>query len=504
MSEEVLYHETCRVCETQLDPILSLGPLHISSFLAPLEEPSHPKVPLELTRCPHCTLVQLRHTTPPEWLYGPSQYWYRSGINETMRAELADVVEAACRVVSLAPYDQVLDIGANDGTLLACYPPKIIRTAFEPSQNLLKELRQHAELVIPLPFPPPFFKRDWEGRFQVVTSVAVFYDLEDPKKFCEAIKFLLAKEGVWIIQLQDLAGMLTSVAFDNINAEHLEYYSLVSLVYLLAPFGLQVVRVEPRAINGGSLRVFVAHVGSTLAHEIDPGYFGEQLHIEEKLGLLLQSDPDLTQETFTRFAGKIQTVKTQLRSLLVRAKAQGLVVDLYAASTKSSTLLQYCDITATLIRQAVERSPEKVGRRTIGTNIPIVSEEMMRTNPPDLAVVGAYQFKDAFIEREADFLAKGGKFLFPLPYTELVLEVQDVAQTMDDDAPRVYGVWADGHGRADAVANAIGGDLSSDSRGPLLEADYPASPRGDSEAPAGGQPTEVSQAERPLGDGGGD
>src|SRR5262245_61367617 len=256
----------CRACTGPLDPFLDLGTPQLTGYLAP-DDPPRPEVPLVLCACSDCKLVQLRHTTPRELLF--SQYWYRSGVNEVMRAELMDVVrEAVVRVGGLGRNDVVLDIGANDGTLLASYPnvaPRISRVAFEPAFNLQAGLQDHADLIFRSYFPDGCAQLLDEyqlgGRVKIITAIAMVYAIDDLTPFLTAIATLLHEDGVCIVQFQDLDQMLRRCAFDNICHEHLTYLSLRSVEALLKPYGLVVTHVDRRPINGGSLRLTIRHEG---------------------------------------------------------------------------------------------------------------------------------------------------------------------------------------------------------------------------------------------------
>jgi len=398
----------CRGCHGTLDPILNLGDIQLTGYLAP-DEPARPTAPLFLCACSECTLVQLAHTVPRDLLF--TQYWYRSAVNETMQAELAGLVDqAVARVGGLRAGDLVLDIGANDGTLLSRYPtyePQVMRLAYEPAENLQPSVRQHADLVLPEYFPDQFRQiHTLGGQVRIITSIAMIYAVDDLAPFLTAVAALLAPDGVWIVQFQDLAGMLKMTAFDNIVHEHLCYFSLESFANLLGPYGLTVTDAEHRTINGGSLRLTVQHRGQPVSPRV------ARLRAEEA------GCQDWA--SLERFAWRVEVATKQIRAAIALRRTAGRVVDLYGASTKANTLLQVCGLTRAWLRQAWERSPEKVGLRTAGTDIPIVSEETGRAEPPDALLVGIWQFRPGVVLREAAFLDGGGTLIFPLPAVDLV------------------------------------------------------------------------------------
>jgi len=404
----------CRACGGPLDTLLALGRLALSTFPAPGDPPTD-AVPIDFALCRLCGLVQLRHTVEPDVLYR-RQYWYRSGVNEVMQAELADVVTQALQQVTINPArDVVIDVGANDGTLLACYRDHattrtIPRVAFEPADNLQPALAAHCEWLIPDYFGWTTLRAprlDLAGRAKVITTIAMVYGSDDPHVFVSAVNSLLHPDGVWVVQFQDLWSMVRQTAFDNLCHEHLVYYSLRSFSELLRPHNLKVIDCEIRDINGGSLRCYVQH-----------GHHREGARVRRQLDLEAGCDHWSTLE---RFAWQVGETRRQIRAALDALHDTGVTVDLYAASTKANTLLQYCGIDGALVRQAWERSPEKVGRTT-ATGIPIVSEGTGRADPPHTLLVGAWQFADAFAKREAAYLAAGGSLLLPLPRVTVVTQ----------------------------------------------------------------------------------
>ena len=395
----------CRVCGGHLDSVLDLGELALSAF--PLvSDPPPARAPLDLCQCGACGLVQLRHTVDPDRLF--RTYWYQSGINETMRAELADVAGQAREIVGgLSPTDLVIDIGANDGTLLQTLAPfHALRVAFEPALNLNAALAEHADVIVADYFPRGLAMCGALPLAKLIFSIACFYDLDDPKAFVQAIKDQLAPDGAWVVQFQDLHQMIHANSFDNICFEHLVTYSLGSFERLIAPFGLRVVHAERRAINGGSYRLIVQHAA------IPPDDSVEEIR---------QFEAGCEHwHTLEKFAWRVGEAKRQIRGTVDALRAKGdAVIDFYGASTKGNTLAQVVGLGPDRIRQAWERSSAKWGRVT-ATGIPIVSEAIGRANPPDLLVAGIWQFREAVLKREAEYLAQGGQFLFPLPEVDLV------------------------------------------------------------------------------------
>jgi len=402
---EVRERTTCRSCGGgRLREALDLGSHYVSTFPDVPDATCIPRVPLELLLCSDCSLLQLRHTVTGEWLY--RRYWYKSGVNPAMRRALADIARCAAEFSELEPGDSVLDIGCNDGTLLRSYPVRgIERVGFEPAENLADEAMRGGNRII-----SRFFSGRWVSgqQFRVVTSIAMFYDLEDPNVFVADIADVLAPDGVWVIEMHYLPLTLARNAFDAICHEHLEYYSLASLEPLLHRHGLIVADAETNAVNGGSLRAYVVHRGAYAASEPVRRSRVQAMRAQER-SLALNCA-----KTYEEFGARISAIGSRLRKWLARERVQGRTVDVYGASTKGNTLLQVFGIDNSLIRAAAERNPEKWGKYTVGTWIPIVSEEESRLCANDFLVL-PWHFLPEISDRERSFLARGGRLVAPLP-----------------------------------------------------------------------------------------
>lgn len=414
-SGRTIERTTCRACDRPLTTLVSFGEHFVSNFVADGEDEGE-RIPLELTRCVGCNLVQLRHTASPDNLY--RNYWYKSGTNQSMRDALADIANKAEMLVGLEPGDTVLDIGCNDGTLLASYKtPGIYRVGFDPARNLSVLSRSVAEKVVVDFFGAEAYLADADlrnRRPKVVTSIAMFYDLEDPNTFVAAVRKVLDPRGVWVIQMSYLPLMLQENAFDNVCHEHLEYYSLGSLEHLLQRHGFAVVDVEVNDVNGGSFRVYVRNKDQALGSSVGVAGSVGEMHVEEAALGLHAAD------VYLAFVRRVEELKRRAVEYVRAEKAAGRSVYVYGASTKGNTLLQYYGLDGSVITAAAERNPDKWGKMTVGTHIPIISEEDARARRPDSFLVLPWHFIREFAERERPYLEDGGRLVLPLPEFRLV------------------------------------------------------------------------------------
>ena len=390
----------CRVCGTaDFQPVISLGEQAVGNAFRPPGGTEPLRAPLELVRCASCSFVQLAHIVDSEVMY--ASYWYRSGGNRTMRDHLQGLAEQAIRVGHVEAGDTVIDVGSNDGTSLRCYPNGVRRIGVDPSDIYptgcdvhVNDYFSHAAVVTAL-----------NGRrAKVITSVAMFYDLNEPGPFVADIQRCLADDGVWILELSYLPAMLRAVSYDTICHEHVGYYRIKTFEDVLQDTDLEVFDVEFNDCNGGSFRLFVGHRG---AQPKTDRYFAAK--VDESRQLLDTALP------YTTFRKRVEQSRHELRTFLETASQDGKVVHGYGASTKGMVTLQYCGVTPEQIVSIAERNPEKYGLLCPGTDIPICSEDDMRAASPDYLVVLPWHFLPEFLEREQPYLAGGGKLVVAMP-----------------------------------------------------------------------------------------
>ena len=410
--------DRCRICQnTNLIKIISLGNQHITNYVdEKFALSDDDKVPLNLVLCPEnsggCGLLQSKHTTFPELLY--KEYWFRSGLNESLKSALRDITLNVEKISTLNHEDLVLDIGCNDGSLLRSYSADVIKVGFEPATNLINEAKVGTNLIINDFFNSnKFIKNFPEKKCKVSTSIAMFYDLDDPNEFVKNIVDCLDSNGIWIIQMAYVVPMLKLNGFDNIGHEHLEYYSVKTLNRLMEKHGLKIFHVEKNDLYGGSIRAYMTHKNN------------DKISISSSIHNIIREEDDLNLDDmniYNEFAVRVNTIKEKLQKFISKQVNDGKTVYVYGASTKGNTLLQFCEFNTELIKKAVDRDENKIGKVTIGTKIPIISEEQGRLEHPDFLLVLPWHLIDFFKEREKDYLQSGGKLIVPIPQVKIIEE----------------------------------------------------------------------------------
>lgn len=401
--------KTCRSCGSKnLLKIVSLGKQYLSDFVKTNKKPK--AFPLTIVVCKKCNLVQLDYNVPQKYLY-TERYGYKSGINQTMQNELKGIALESLRKIKKSKEKIVaVDIGANDGTLLSFYPKSVHRISVEPIKKFAKMAKKYSDEVVNNFYTYEAYKKNTKNlKADIVTAISCFYDMEEPNKFVDDVKKIMKDDGIFVIQQNYLVKMLEINAFDNIVHEHLEYYSLLSLNYLLERHGMEVFDVQERELNGGSFRTYIALKGK---REISKNVLKMQTY-EKKLKLN-------NKKIYLDFAKRIKNEKEKIVNFIKKETKKGKKVYLYGASTRGNTMLQYFGLNNKYIKFAVERNPEKFGKIIASVGIPIISEEKARKDKPEYMLVLPWFFKIEFLQREKEYLKQGGHFIFPLPKFEVI------------------------------------------------------------------------------------
>lgn len=405
--------QTCRICKScDLQSVISLGEQYITSRFPDYGDFSTPKTNVELCKCNICGLLQLLDTVSCNELY-EYEYGYRSGINNMMKDHLKQYKEEIESIASIVEGDTILDIGSNDSTMLQYYSNNLRRIGIDPTGNQFKEYYGEVELV-PTYFTVDVFKTAYNDiKCKVISSISMFYDLPDPIQFAQDIYECLHEDGIWTCEQSYLLTMVKRNSIDTICHEHLEYYALKQIKHIADVANFKIIDVKFNDCNGGSFRIYLAKREST-----------KYVENTQLINQILQDEIEygINDENFyAKFMDSCNHEVDKLKAFINIVNSDNKTINIYGASTKGNTLLQFANITENDIKYAIERNPKKYGKMT-NTGIKIISEDEMRKSPPDYLLVLPYHFKSDIIKREHEYLENGGQLIFPFPNFEIYSE----------------------------------------------------------------------------------
>lgn len=397
--------------DTNLISVLNLGVQELTGvFPKTITEPVT-KGPLELTLSTESGLVQLRHSCEISEMYGEN-YGYRSGLNQSMVEHLSNKALKLEKLAKITKLDIILDIGSNDGTLLKSYNIDCRKVGIDPTGiKFAKYYPAHITLIKDFFSSENYFSTTCR-KAKIVTSISMLYDLEDPISFAKQVNEVLDNDGIWHFEQSYLPSMLRMNSYDTICHEHLEYYSLSSIKYIMEQAGFKIIDVVTNSINGGSFAVTVCKESSD-KYCINHVMINWMLKQESRLELK-------TPGPYREFERRAYKHREDLTDLVRSLRANGKEIFGYGASTKGNVMLQFCKFTDSDISIISEVNSEKFGCFTPGTHIPIVSESDAALRMPDYYLVMPWHFRNNILNREKDYLSKGGKFIFPFPEIEIV------------------------------------------------------------------------------------
>ncbi len=405
--------DRCRVGKSaNLISVLNLGKQALTGVFPKSAAEEITRGPLELVWCPESGLLQLGHTYSLTEMYGDN-YGYRSGLNQSMVDHLTNKIAFLERLRALKAGEVVVDIGSNDCTTLKAYRAVgINRVGIDPTGGKFASYYPDEIRLIPEFFSAEAYRSSERRQVAIVTSIAMFYDLDDPVDFARQIESILADDGIWHFEQSYMPSMLRLNSYDTICHEHLEYYSLQVVERILREAGLKIIDVTMNGINGGSFAVTAVKVSNT-SLKPNRAVIDWMLEQEDAMGLD-------TPRPFREFEERVFRHRNDFVRLVRSLTADGKRILGYGASTKGNVVLQFCGFTADDIPAIAEINAEKFGRVTPGSNIPIMSEAEAKATAPDYFLVLPWHFKDGILRREKEFLAGGGKFIFPFPEIEII------------------------------------------------------------------------------------
>ncbi len=402
----------CRISEsTNLINVLSLGEQYLTGVFPKSIDEKITKGPLDLVWCPDSGLLQMKQSYSLDEMYGDN-YGYRSGLNASMVSHLIQKIETLEKFVCLKDNDLVIDIGSNDATSLNAYSSKCKKVGIDPTGVKYKEYYSHEIMLIPDYFSAKNIKNYFNNdKAKIITSIAMFYDLESPMEFVMDIEECLADQGIWHFEQSYMPSMLRMKSYDTICHEHLEFYSFKVIKNILEKCGMRVIDVQMNSVNGGSFAVTACKVNAI--YKSNQPVINWLIRQENEMGLD-------TPEPYRNFADEVYRHRKNLTDLIETLVSDGKKIFGYGASTKGNVLLQFCNFSSTHINYIAEINSEKYGAYTPGTNIPIISEAEAKAMNPDYFLVLPWHFKNGILSREKEYLRGGGKFIFPLPEIEIV------------------------------------------------------------------------------------
>ena len=402
----------CRISNSlNLINVLSLGEQYLTGVFPKNLTDTVTKGPLDLVWCPDSGLLQLKQSYSLDEMYGDN-YGYRSSLNNSMVKHLTKKIKTLQKFAQPTDNDIVVDIGSNDATSLKAYEGKFRKIGIDPTgTKFIKYYTEDIELIPDFFSYNSFLKLSPNKKAKIITSIAMFYDLENPIAFVNDIYDCLEDDGIWHFEQSYMPSMLRTNSYDTICHEHLEFYSFKVIKNIVESCNLKVIDVQMNAINGGSFAVTVAKKMSK--------YQPNTPLIDWLLNQELEMELD-TIKPYLEFANRVQKHRKNLRDLIIALNKDGKKIFGYGASTKGNVLLQYCGLTKKEIPFIAEVNEEKFGSFTPGTNIPIISEKEAKAMNPDYFLVLPWHFKDNILQREETYLENGGKFIFPLPEIEII------------------------------------------------------------------------------------
>lgn len=401
----------CRSCKKEiLHECLDLGYQTLTGVFPKNKQQKIKKGELKLWICENCSLLQLSRNFDKEAMYG-NNYGYMSSLNPTMVNHLKSKAKKLQKRSKLNSGDMILDIGSNDSTFLNFFKKSLYRVGVDPTIKKFKHKYKDIVAISDFFSKNLLKKNKISKKAKLVTSIAMFYDLEDPMSFAEDIFEILEDDGIWHFEQSYMPSMIKNVSYDTICHEHLEYYSLKSLMYILNKTNFKIIDIELNKVNGGSFSVSVVKKNCLKFDEsplLDWILKKEDIYGYNKISRIKE------------FSKSVYNHKKIFRDLILNLNDMNKKVYGYGASTKGNVILQFCHFNEKNIKKIVDVNPYKKNKFTPGTNIKIIDENDFKKDKPDYLVILPWHFRDFIIDKEKKYLNEGGHLIFPLPEIEII------------------------------------------------------------------------------------
>ena len=401
----------CRSCKSKrLDKAFNIGNQAFTGIFPHKRNLKVSKGNLSLIFCNNCKLLQLENSFDSTEMYGEN-YGYMSSLNKSMFLHLKNKMIKLKSKINLRHGDIIIDIGSNDGTFLSFLEKKYCLVGIDPTIKKFSKFYRKDIIKIPDFFSHKIIKEKIKQKAKLITSIAMFYDLEKPLDFVRDIYKVLDNNGIWHLEQSYMPSMIRNISYDTICHEHVEYYSLQSIKYIFDEVGFKIIDIEFNEINGGSFALTVAKKGSKFK---EASKIVNWLLEKEELNKYNKIN------TFKEFYKKCEKNKILLVDLINNLKDMKKKVLGYGASTKGNVILQYCGINSSQLKYIFEVNKFKFNKFTPGSNIKIIDEKKIPFHRPDYLLILPWHFKDFIIKKEQKFVNDGGKFILPLPDIEII------------------------------------------------------------------------------------
>ncbi len=402
----------CLICSASLEPFISFGQMPIANgFLTPADYSSEYFFELQAGFCGSCYMVQLIEQPRREKMFHEN-YAFFSSTSTRMAKHFETLAELVKARYLKASDPLVVELGSNDGILLGHFARSGIRhVGVEPSANVAQVAREKGICTI-----SRFFDEDLaqqivtdHGQADVILAANVMCHIPYLHSVLDGFGKLLKSDGVIIFEDPYLGDIVEKISYDQIYDEHAFYFSVASLSFLFAKHGFEIVDVRPQSVHGGSMRYFVARTG---VHPVDPSV-GAQLAKEDQLGLRDSG-------TYVTLRHNVERSRDELLALLKRLRQEGKRVVGYGATSKSTTVTNYCGLTAELVEFISDTTPIKQGKFSPGVHIPVRPYEEFRAHYPDYGLLFAWNHSGEVMAKELDFRDKGGKWISYVPSVQIL------------------------------------------------------------------------------------
>jgi len=396
----------CKNCRHNfLEKIVKIGKQPLSGFFYPNKKKKLEKYSLDLHKCPKCHLVQLSNLANTKKMYG-SHYGYKTSVSKMMLLHLKEKIQRLKKFKFIKKGNNILDIGSNDASFLKLLGNKYNLYGIDPSANKFKNNYKNMKLITDFFSKKNVLKnfKNKDIKFDLISSFAIFYDVEDPNSFCKDIEMMLNENGIWICEFSYLPLMLKNLTFDQICHEHIMYYTFSVFEKILINNNLKVLDIKINEINGGSIEVVIAKINSK---RISNYSLINKLKLDEK---------KITKNSYRNFSKRIKKVGSDLNLFV----SKNSPIAGYGASTKGNIVLNYANLDSKKIEYICDANLKKYNHYTPGTNIKIISKEKMRILNPKYLLVLIWSFRSEIIKQELNYLKKGGNLIFHLPKFHII------------------------------------------------------------------------------------